>query len=431
LSGEYACNKILFSACYYTSYHTAKDIQILEQLRAALSATDSSSPPSYFNFPALDHILSFFHTPQPTIPGVPPNQSSTSPNSTVPGSLRSKPIYPPIIELTSLDTGSGKTHLLYQLIARSVVGSSTHKAAAVLVFDTDNRCSTARLAEIVQAYIITSSSSSVSTGTEASTTIIDDDDHDASIMDDLQTALTHIHIFRPQSLASLISTLHSLPDYLLASPSQHYSSNRTVGLLVLDSASAFFWQERLATDLVSLDEEPDADVALVGSAAGKSSSPTRSSPTRSSRRGTLNNDLAAALRTTQALLGCAVIYTTHTMASTTAVTSLTTTTVPLRTTLPHPISALPSSFPTVRLLCARDTVKKFPAGMTLAQLKVDAPARMAVVAKTGWTASVVPGGKLDEGVRGRMGRSSAARGFVFGVGGVVEDGLGVEAASRR
>jgi hypothetical protein len=64
-----------------------------------------------------------------------------------------------------------------------------------------------------------------------------------SIAQDLiHLSLSHIHIFQPSSLSSLIATISSLPSYFL--DPKNGSAERRVGAIIIDSASTFFWADK-------------------------------------------------------------------------------------------------------------------------------------------------------------------------------------------
>ncbi|THY65947.1 hypothetical protein D6C95_10549, partial [Aureobasidium pullulans] len=55
------------------------------------------------------------------------------------------------------------------------------------------------------------------------------------------TALSHIHVFQPSSLQSLISTISTLPSYFLNPSNKGFDKKLAI---VLDSASAYFWEDK-------------------------------------------------------------------------------------------------------------------------------------------------------------------------------------------
>jgi hypothetical protein len=176
-----------------------------------------------------------------------------------------------VVEITGRSC-SGKTHLLYHIAAMGVLPRAVGgQEAAVVVLDADGRFDVSRLAQIMRSHIqdstllrsarddpttsvtaataATSGSASWDPGTSETRQC---DAADALI----RASLVHVHVFRPQSAASLLATVESIPAYLLAQPSgkttrpamplppQHYSANRRLHAILLDSASAFYWQDR-------------------------------------------------------------------------------------------------------------------------------------------------------------------------------------------
>ena len=165
----------------------------------------------------------------------------------------------PFIELISAGCGGGKTHLLYYMTALAIL-PRTHrgimlngKDSAVVVLDTDCRFDFQRLTEVMSHYVISHLKSSFSlsqpvNGAQSLTT-----GKSKAIHDLIQSSLSHVHIFRPWSHASLLSTVSSLPMYLFHSTS-HASINRPLHSIILDSASAFFWQTRTEEDIARFSE---------------------------------------------------------------------------------------------------------------------------------------------------------------------------------
>ncbi|GAB7358806.1 hypothetical protein MBLNU230_g4030t1 [Neophaeotheca triangularis] len=65
--------------------------------------------------------------------------------------------------------------------------------------------------------------------------------------DVVETALSHVHVFRPQSFLSLTATVQGLPTYFLDGD-LHYSLDRRLAFIAIDSASAFYWQEKAESE---------------------------------------------------------------------------------------------------------------------------------------------------------------------------------------
>lgn len=142
------------------------------------------------------------------------------------------------IQLTSAHSAGGKTNLLYYLSSFSVRSrSSGGNEAAIVWLDTDGRFSSLRLAEVHSRMVQTHSPQTSKT------------DLDAQVKE----GLSHIHVFRPQSSAQLLATLESLPDYLL-SGGQHHFQQRPLGLVILDSATAFYWADRAGAEVARLSD---------------------------------------------------------------------------------------------------------------------------------------------------------------------------------
>lgn len=141
--------------------------------------------------------------------------------------------------------------------------------AVVVVLDTESRFSVPRIVQILRYYI---HSRTLNNKNESNQPIPSTTDIEATIL----TALTHIHIFRPQSLASLTATLHTLPTYLLTSPSAAHSFQKHVGALILDSASSFFWQEKADLELAALPTEMSRSTSGVNASVGRVAAETAS-----------------------------------------------------------------------------------------------------------------------------------------------------------
>jgi Rad51 len=137
---------------------------------------------------------------------------------------------PIVIELTSSSPASGKTNFLYHLTAKAVLPTQHGgQGTAVVWLDTDGRFSATRLRDLLLGVL----PPNLRNGDDAETLA--------------QTAMHHIHIFRPQSSAQLLATLDFLPTYLLGATT-HPSLHRRLGLLVLDSATAFYWPDRFEAE---------------------------------------------------------------------------------------------------------------------------------------------------------------------------------------
>lgn len=167
---------------------------------------------------------------------------------------------PNTIEFTSDEPGAGKTHLLYLIVAIAVLPHSISGVllngnySTVVVFDADDRFSVERLVQVIQHYIHQQINAHEDDG-QGTEKDPQPQPSEADIEDVISTSLQHIHIFQPQSLASTISTLQSLPSYLLDA-TKHHSSNRPLHSIIIDSITTYYWAYRASEDnarLASLD----------------------------------------------------------------------------------------------------------------------------------------------------------------------------------
>lgn len=177
-------------------------------------------------------------------------------------------------------------------------------------------------------------------------------DEEAVSEDTILQALRHVHIFRPQSLASLTATLDFLPSYLF-NQQRHFSFDRAVSFIAINSASAFYWQDRAET-------EDAAFYAKTSGGPGQTAAPSGYVA------------LTAALKQACATLQCPAIFTSWHLAplSTTPHTARS-----FRPLLPAPFAGLP----TLRLACQRVPVRKFPPMISVEGAKREADDRMKAV----------------------------------------------------
>ena len=200
----------------------------------------------------------------------------------------------------------------------------------------------------------------------------------------LLASLHHVHIFRPQSSSSLLATLQSLDIYLLDT-TRHHSSTRPLNAIIIDSASAFIWQDRLR-DEVSRIEEIGRSPAEVQSEREQKQSFYISD---------LYGELIKELKRLQRVFSCSVIYTTilwsgkgnnlqhpqsyhpsgpFDLYNPPVVSNKT---PAIRSSLPAPWG----SFPALRLVVQRDAVRPFPPGMTVREALREASMRQEIVAQ--------------------------------------------------
>lgn len=225
--------------------------------------------------------------------------------------------------------------------------------AAVIWLDTDGRFDAARVRVVMQRILQTQGNVTV------------DDTGDL-----LSEALQHIHVFRPVSSAALLATLRSIPEYLLTchddgrtGQPQHYSRNRRVHSLVLDSATAFLWQDRWAAALARIPGGAEDERERSHFATGDNASDG------TGRGGNLHADIVTWLREFQEQFSCMLLYT----------TTMTTG----RSGLPYPWPVLP----VLRVMVRRDAVQRFGGEMSVEAARADAEARQSVVRRgrcSGW-----------------------------------------------
>ena len=280
---------------------------------------------------------------------------------------------PPIIELSSIAPGGGKSHLLYHLTALAIL--STHHAgnqACVIILDTDNAFSITRLANQLKLLLIRNA------GPETETS-------EAPINETILSALLHVHIFRPQSLASLIATLDSLPTYLF-DKTKHYSFDREVAFVAIDSLSTFYWQDRAETE----------DAAFLAT----------TTTTTLTKPQAAYSTLSTSLKVTTITFTCPAIVTNWHLG-------------------PHQQErsfrpTLPGLSPALRLVVERLPVRKFPPGIGIEQAQREAEDRQKAVDEAKFECTVNDWG-VDERVLRKL--QAAGSRFIFQINaqGVVID----------
>lgn len=219
------------------SFPTNNSNQLLRSLR------DLHSPQQtlQLGIPPLDQLLNSFLHPLPREPRSYAQVESLQWN---PRSELSKKLKPSVVEIASAAPCAGKRHLLYYIAAASVLprsyGSTPRpgKEGAVVILDTDSQFDIIRLQDVVSS-LLTLRLNACSPDAAA----LPPSDFSTLLHD----AIQHIHVFRPQSPASLLTTLESVPTYLMTS-SAHYSPLRPLQTLILTNLNAFFWQTQLESD---------------------------------------------------------------------------------------------------------------------------------------------------------------------------------------
>ncbi|KAL8933008.1 MAG: hypothetical protein Q9216_006565 [Gyalolechia sp. 2 TL-2023] len=254
----------------------------------------------------------------------------------------------PVLELVGVSPCSGKTQLLSHLIGLTLLPSEYGgiklggENSAVLLFDLGSSISVLRLQSIMANHVqscVGKSSESVSL---------------QRVVNFVQSSLEHLHLFRPQSSLSLLATFSNLESYIFNTAS-HFSANRQVGLIVLHHVDAFLWQDRL----------DDAEDPTNGG------DNFRKSSVISDRF----RDLAAQLGRLHAKFDCLVIATSSALSTMVYVRTNGLIVPILRSHLPNAWK----SFVTLRLLIQRDSVRKFPLGVSAEEAAREADQRREVV----------------------------------------------------
>lgn len=207
----------------------------------------------------------------------------------------------PVLEISGTSSAAGKSQLLYYLAALAVLPSvfagtslGGHESAVVFI-DTDGRFEADRLRTIARG--IVHDRVHESAGHDADNAEGQPPTPDLESM--LVSSLQHVHVFRPQSSSALLATLHYLDTYLCDLP-RHFSSSRPLHSIFIDSAGAFFWQDKLH-DEVARTEDIGRPLAEIESERAQK---------QSFYLADLYADLVTELKSLQRLFSCSVIYTT-------------------------------------------------------------------------------------------------------------------------
>ncbi|KAH2112626.1 hypothetical protein KXW75_006135 [Aspergillus fumigatus] len=301
----------------------------------------------------------------------------------------------PVIEISSVSSAAGKTHLLYYLTVIAVLPSTINGirvdglASAVVFIDADGRFDAERLRTVARDLIDRKFKAHFDTGTRESPEgqkaqpVFAAEELESVIA----TSLQHVHVFRPQSSASLLATLGNLQAYLLDG-SCHYSSHRPLHAIFIDSATAFFWQDKLRDD-VTRTENIGRPVAEVERERNQK---------RVFSLSDIYAELVQSLKNLQRCFGCIVAYTCNTLnsRSVTGYQSHNQSTqqhsgpfdlenpsnVATARSMPSFRCPLPSpwgAFATLRLVVRRDAVRPFPPMISARDAQRDALMRQNVV----------------------------------------------------
>lgn len=242
-------------------------------------------PRNRLHIPAVDELLDSLQYGADDHAGRREDESSPLCASSAAEVVVASPCPGTFLEVTG-PSCSGKTHLLYMITAQGVLPRQVGgRQGAVVVLDTDERFDVTRLYQIM--------AHQVKEGLRRPDTYEAGNVNDhAEIETMIQEALRQVHIFQPQSLASLVATAEALPRYLFQTPSstasagasmerdatadefpRHDSSDRVLHAVLLDSASAFYWEDRLEQDMYLVGEGSSIFTLRTSSSPGKSKKP--------------------------------------------------------------------------------------------------------------------------------------------------------------
>ncbi|KZF18938.1 hypothetical protein L228DRAFT_271572 [Xylona heveae TC161] len=212
--------------------------------------------PSCFNIPELDNLLRISQLAALAAEKAPQAQYA-SPQAKVGDAISRRSLNPLVLEISDTAPCSGKTHFLYYLTAISLLPVNFQglfingKDGIVVVLDTDRQFSVRRLSQVMHHYVHQRLSAS---DVQAQQTCHLDIDSM------VKSSLSHLHLFRPQSSASLLATVGSLPNYLF-DLTAHFSSGKALQTVLLDSVSAFYWQDRMRVERTAEVEKQNESTA--------------------------------------------------------------------------------------------------------------------------------------------------------------------------
>ncbi|KAF3390568.1 DNA repair protein XRCC2 [Penicillium rolfsii] len=301
----------------------------------------------------------------------------------------------PVVEISSSLSGAGKTQLLYYMTARAILPrtyggiSVGGLEAAVVWMDADDRFDVYRLRNVAREILQQARQLEDEEMANIDTELFSD----AQLTELLTSSLQHVHVFRPQSSSVLLATLCTLDKYLY-DLSRHHSASRPLHLLVIDSVTAFLWQDKLRDEVARTEEIGRSRAEIDHQRALK----------RTFHLSDLYAEVVHELKRLQSRFGCAVVYTT-TVSSGRPPASNTSgqmgppgpydrphsQTPSLRPALPAPWG----TFPVLRLVVHRDAVRPFPPAMSAHDARKDASTRQSVVRQGKFSAWVNAWGREE------------------------------------
>lgn len=325
-------------------------------------------------------------------PGEEPAASGLPSNVLFAHSANRSKMHSPVVEISNSLSASGKSQLLYYLIARAILPRSFgdnpvggHEAAVVLL-DADDRFDAGVLRIVAQGIVRQAQGLSDSNGNNTAQGPSDDE-----LETIVSSALQHLHVFRPQSSSALLATLCTLDTYLF-NLSRHYSASRPLQMIAIDSITAFFWQDRLRDEIARTEDigRPRAEIDQ------------EREQKQSFYLSDLYAELVTELKRLQGRFGCAVVYTATVSSGRPLTINSSHFTLgpydrpPSRTPSLRPVLPAPwGNFPTLRLVVHRDPVRSFPPAISAHDARKDAPARQNVVREGKFSAWVNSWGREE------------------------------------
>jgi len=194
------------------------------------------------------------------------------------------------ISLSKPGVHSAATHLLNQLTSASTL-PRTHggKEGLVVWIDLSNTFDIKALYRHILSHLKSKSPTRHQKPTRQPPTA-DQTNRPDNIDSLAREVLQHIHIIRCISTHHLLTTLHTLPTYLL-NPTEHKSTNRALNLLIITSINHFHWTDRFDHEITRL------------------SNPTATTSTTRTQEQNLTTQILNELKSLYQRFKCSVLYT--------------------------------------------------------------------------------------------------------------------------
>ncbi|THH20856.1 hypothetical protein EW146_g587 [Bondarzewia mesenterica] len=157
---------------------------------------------------------------------------------------------------------SGKTHLLYELVSTCILPPNIFSIGTdgwdkiAIVFDTDDSFDVHRLSRLLQSRItqyLSRTASSLNTADSAKVTTV------------LTRILGKLRVFRPSSCFQLAASIANLSSHHAT-----FLSTSEIGLVAIDSMSAFYWPDRF--NIEQLRSMPQSSLVTAQTVTGAAAS---------------------------------------------------------------------------------------------------------------------------------------------------------------